>query len=189
MSLHEQFSTIIAMTVMGVWIGISLTTYHRFVHPKKKWRWMMIITDTLFWAFQGLFVFFVLLKVNEGLIRFYIFIALAIGYCAYKALFQSIYESILEWLTNVVVKTALMIYLTIKMLIVQPVWILLKLLYRSCKILISVLLSAVLFIVSVIVFPFKWAVRLLVPQSFIDRLVRFFYIAIRFFDRFTKKFR
>ncbi|MFC7394740.1 spore cortex biosynthesis protein YabQ [Scopulibacillus cellulosilyticus] len=189
MTLPEQFSTIIAMTAMGIWIGASLSTYHRFIRPRKRWHWIMIITDTLFWAFQGLLVFFVLLEVNEGLIRFYIFIALAIGYCAYKALFQRIYEKILEGLILIVVRTVSAIYTLIKIIIVQPVWILLKLLYRSCKILISVLLSAVLFIITVIIFPFKWLIKWLVPQSFIDRTVKFLYVILRFFDRFTKKFR
>ena len=74
MTLSVQFYTIVSMILMGVWLGVAVDTYGRFMHP-NRWSILLFLSDILFWIVQSLLVFFVLLQVNEGEIRFYIFIA------------------------------------------------------------------------------------------------------------------
>ncbi|HEX6923159.1 MAG TPA: spore cortex biosynthesis protein YabQ, partial [Bacillales bacterium] len=75
MNLSVQFMTMAAMAVMGLWIGISVDTYGRFFYRggRRRWNVMQITGDLVFWLVQGLLVFFVLLNVNEGDVRIYVF--------------------------------------------------------------------------------------------------------------------
>lgn len=95
MTLTVQFYAMIAMIVMGIWLGIAVDTYGRFMHP-NRWTWLLFLCDIFFWIVQGLFIFYVLLQVNEGELRVYIFVALLCGFAAYRALIQSFYLHILE---------------------------------------------------------------------------------------------
>lgn len=162
MTLSEQFATMIAMTAMGLWIGASLTTYHRLIRPKGKWHWMMIITDTFFWILQGLLIFYVLLDINQGQVRFYIFLALILGYASYKALFEKIYQKVLEATITIIISIATFIQKAIMILFIKPVFGLLMLVFLSCKILGRFLLSILLFFLTIIYLPFKWLIPTLV---------------------------
>ncbi|TCP22535.1 spore cortex biosynthesis protein YabQ [Scopulibacillus darangshiensis] len=165
MTLSEQFATMIAMTAMGLWIGISLSTYHRFIRPKRRWLWVMIITDIFFWVLQGLLIFSVLLEVNEGQIRFYIFLALALGYAIYKALFERIYKKLLEGLIFINMSVISFFGKTLMVLFVIPAFSLLKLVFISCKILGKSLLAILLFLLKVVYLPFKWIITWLIPET------------------------
>lgn len=164
MSLSEQFITMIAMAAMGIWIGTSFTTYHRFVHPKKGWRWIMIFTDVLFWIVQALLVFLTLLYVNEGHIRFYIFLALLCGYACYKSLLENIYSKVLEIIIRIVEKTADIIKNTFLILIIKPSIYLLKLLSVSVTMIGKVILSIIIFLLTISAYPLKWIYRLILPN-------------------------
>ncbi|WKB35936.1 spore cortex biosynthesis protein YabQ [Terrilactibacillus sp. S3-3] len=164
MTLNEQFATMLAMVIMGLWIGLSFATYHRFVHGKKR-RWIIVITDTIFWALQGLMIFYVLLSVNQGQIRFYIFLAIALGYAMYKALFDKIYLTLLEWLIAVVVYICLFIRKTVLILLIYPIIALLKLVFFLCKITVRFVLSCLLFLLKVILGLLRWTARLVIPKA------------------------
>ncbi|MGO4890182.1 spore cortex biosynthesis protein YabQ [Anaerobacillus sp. MEB173] len=161
MSLTVQLNTMLVMTAMGIWLGLAIDTYGRFVRNRKWYRWVYIINDCLFWIVQALFVFYMLLLVNEGEMRFYILLALMLGFSAYKALLQNVYERLLEK----VIQTAILTYRFTKKLIfvfiVNPTKLLLKLLYSLCMMLISLLLSVLLFLWKCIYIPILWIGRLL----------------------------
>lgn len=165
MTLNEQFATMLAMVVAGLWIGLSFSTYHRFVHPRKKWRWIMLITDSVFWALQGLMIFYVLLSVNQGRIRFYIFLAIALGYAMYKALFEKLYLTVLEWLIAVVVQICLFIRKTVLILLIYPIIALLKAVFFLCKITVSFVLNILHFLLKVILGLLRWTARIVIPKA------------------------
>ncbi|MDA7028372.1 spore cortex biosynthesis protein YabQ [Bacillus sp. CLL-7-23] len=96
MTLTTQFYTMLAMTGMGAWLGASLDTYTCFVVRSKTTRWILFIHDLLFWAVQGLLFFYVLLSVNEGEFRLYIFLAVLLGVAVYQSLFKQIYLTALD---------------------------------------------------------------------------------------------
>jgi spore cortex biosynthesis protein YabQ len=93
----------LAMIGMGSLFGASLDTYNRFLQRHKRKTWIIFINDILFWVYQGLSVFYVLFSVNQGELRFYIFIALLCGFAAYQSLIKRLYLKILEWVITVAV--------------------------------------------------------------------------------------
>ncbi|MBT2759354.1 spore cortex biosynthesis protein YabQ [Mesobacillus foraminis] len=103
MTLSTQFLTMLAMIGMGSLFGASLDTYNRFLQRHKRKTWIIFINDILFWVYQGLSVFYVLFSVNQGELRFYIFIALLCGFAAYQSLIKRLYLKILEWVITVAV--------------------------------------------------------------------------------------
>ena len=189
MTLTEQFSTMIAMTMMGIWIGLTLTTYQRLIHPKKKWHWIMIVTDIMFWIFQGLLIFYVLLSVNQGDVRFYIFLALACGFACYKALIESTYQRFLEWLIYVFDRLTQLTKRLLKLFFVQPIVFLLKLLYQLVKMIGRTIIILVLFIFSIVLFPFKLIVRWFIPTAWVNSVINFFARIKAIINKWVEKFR
>jgi spore cortex biosynthesis protein YabQ len=160
MTLTVQFETMLAMLFMGIWIGMAVDTYGRFIHEKRKWHWLHFINDLLFWLVQALLVFYVLLHVNHAEIRFYIFIALLCGYAAYRALFETVYKKMLEWAVSVVVALVRFIVRVFNVVVVMPikwlVWLITGILLYVLK-----LLQKIVFLLFKVIFsPFRWLGRL-----------------------------
>lgn len=199
MTLKEQFLSLIAMAGMGIWLGASLTTYHRFLPSRKVWRWILLFTDLLFWGLQALIVFYVLLYVNQGTIRFYLFLAIAIGFSAYKGVLETTYNKFLNWLIRLFVGLARFLKKIVILFLVQPFLTLLKLSLALVKMLSRVLLGILLFVGVVIYTPIKWVGRLLlwlIPKSWTTKVIQILtniknlFIKFKaFFARFFKKWR
>ncbi len=98
MSLPVQFYTLLTMIAMGSLFGVMLDTYQRFLMRSRRKRWIVFINDLLFWLIQGILIFYVLFQVNDGELRFYLFLALLCGFSAYQALFKNIYMGLLNQL-------------------------------------------------------------------------------------------
>jgi spore cortex biosynthesis protein YabQ len=96
MTLSTQFLTMLTMIGMGSFFGAALDTYNRFLNRTTRKQYFVFINDILFWILQGLIIFYVLFIVNEGELRFYIFIALLCGFAAYQSLLKGYYLKILE---------------------------------------------------------------------------------------------
>jgi spore cortex biosynthesis protein YabQ len=133
MSLSVQFLTTLAMIAMGIEIGAALDTYKRFINRRKSI--LLFLNDFLFWVCQGLLVFLALIEVNEGELRFFIFIALLCGFAAYQSLFKKMYLSLLEWIIRVVLKTYHVTKRIIEVLVVKPIIWLLQLTFALCMML------------------------------------------------------
>lgn len=189
MTLSEQFASLMAMCGMGVWVGASLTTYQRFLPMKKVWRWFLFLTDILFWCLQGLILFYVLLLVNQGTLRFYLFIALLIGFSAYKGLFETTYNKILEALIRFSVGTARFLKKIVKLFLVQPLLILLKLIIRLVKMVGRILLAILLIFGTVLYTPFKWLFRLVIPKAWVQKGVELFTRIKAIITKFFNKWR
>ena len=164
MSLTTQFYTMLAMAGMGGWIGVALDTYGRFLKRPIRARWVVFINDFMFWVVQGLILFYLLLLVNEGELRVYIFLAVLCGYATYQSLLKGLYLNILERL----IQTSLSIYrflLTVgRVMLVRPIvslvqllivillgtmnflWTLLKMTFQFLYILVKILLAPFKFI-------------------------------------------
>ena len=104
MSLTTQFYTMIAMIAMGGYFGAIMDTYGRLFQRSKQKLWLLFISDILFLILQTLLIFYVLYLVNNGEIRFYIFIALLCGFAFYQSLLKKLYNKFLEYIINIIVK-------------------------------------------------------------------------------------
>jgi spore cortex biosynthesis protein YabQ len=120
MTLTTQFITMLAMIGMGSLFGVSLDTYNRFLQRQRRKTWIVFINDVLFWMYQGLSIFYVLFSVNQGELRFYIFLALLCGFAAYQSLMRRLYLKLLEWLISVAVSTYQIMVGIFRTLILRP---------------------------------------------------------------------
>ena len=166
MTLTTQFYTLIAMIGMGSYFGATLDTYQLFLKRSQRKRWIVFIHDILFWIVQALQVFYVLLLVNQGELRFYSFLALICGFAAYQALFKKGYLVILNAVIAICIATAAFIKKVISLFVYKPVVGVIKLLIMISRTLVKGLFSFVYFIFRVILVvmkvicsPFVWCLR------------------------------
>lgn len=174
MSLTTQFYTMLAMVGMGSWIGAALDTYGRFLKRPLRARWVVFINDFMFWVVQGLILFYVLLLVNEGELRIYIFLAVLCGYAAYQSLLKRAYLRILEQM----IKTSISFYRIFinigQAMVIRPIRALIQLiiviLLGTLKVLWSLLKWAFQFLyslVKILLVPVRWIFMLfwkLIPK-------------------------
>ncbi|RYL88191.1 spore cortex biosynthesis protein YabQ [Sporolactobacillus sp. THM7-4] len=167
MTLDEQFASLILMVLMGMWIGASFSIYQRFIHPRKGRRWILLLTDPLFWIAQAMLAFALLLIVNEGQLRLYLILAAALGFSAYKAMFERPFMFLLEGMISAVVQTWRILSKTLFHLIIYPVYCLLKLVYILCRMTVNTILQSFLFL---LIFPLKiirGILRMVLPERWL----------------------
>lgn len=143
MTLSTQFITMLTMVGMGSFFGATLDTYNRFLNRGRRKSWIVFINDLLFWLFQALIIFYVLFMVNEGELRFYLFIALLCGFAAYQSLLKRPFLKVLE----IIISTIISIWRFVVRLF-------LTILYRP-------ILSLAVLIISVIMMIGKWLFKLI----------------------------
>ena len=163
MTITTQFLTMLAMIGMGGWLGMALDTYNRFLNRRERAHWLVFVNDVLFWAVQALLVFYVLLLVSNGELRFYLFLALLCGYAAYQSLLRSLYVRVLEWLIQLAVRTGNIIAQLFRYIVIRPLVLLgqmaLALLLFAWRLVIWMgrfLLLAVWKAVVLLFAPFRW---------------------------------
>ena len=177
MTLTTQFYTLIAMIGMGSCFGAALDTYQHFLKRAERKRWIVFFHDLFFWLIQALLIFYVLLNVNEGELRFYSLLALLCGFAGYQALLKNGYMRILGLLIRIVTEIIRLIRKIVDVILVKPVIIIVTSLIFLVKMIISFLLSflkmgfrVILFTLKIFIYsPVRWALRLvfnMLPVSF-----------------------
>ncbi|MGJ7913668.1 spore cortex biosynthesis protein YabQ [Neobacillus sp. LXY-1] len=121
MTLSTQFLTMISMIGMGSLFGAMFDTYQRFLNRPKRKSWIVFINDLLFWMIQALIIFYALFVVNNGELRFYIFIALICGFAAYQSLLKGTYLQLLELVIKTTLTIARLIRKTFLLFIYKPI--------------------------------------------------------------------
>lgn len=193
MTLSTQFYTMIAMIFMGGWLGASLDTYHRFLQRARRKYIVVFINDILFWIVQGLFIFYALLLVNEGELRFYVFIAMLCGYAAYQSLMKNIYLRALEYMIQTAIAFYRFLIRTGDLLIVRP----LKMLYQLFIVILlgllnvlmvfgHILLKICLMVIKICFAPVKWIGLLIwrfLPYAFTKNVENIFYKCAGFLQK------
>lgn len=168
MTLSTQFMTMLAMIGMGIFFGAGLDTYNRFLKRSKRKSWLVFINDVLFWILQGLFIFFVLFRVNQGELRFYIFIALLCGFATYQSLFKVIYLKWLEMLISLVISLLKFFSKLVYLLIYKPIYFVITTLFelilaigKGLLVLFKWFIMAIWFVIKVVFMPIKWILLLI----------------------------
>jgi spore cortex biosynthesis protein YabQ len=162
MTLSTQFLTMLSMIGMGSLFGAMLDTYQRFLKRPKRKSIIVFINDLFFWIIQALIIFYTLFQVNNGELRFYIFLALLCGFAAYQSLFKGLYLKFLEMVIQLVISVYKFIKKTYLLLIYKPViWLIqlvisiILLLGRGLYTLVKFILKVVLFCVKLILTPIQ----------------------------------
>lgn len=192
MTLTVQFYTMLAMIGMGSWLGATLDTYGRFLKRPKRAKWLVFINDWLFWVIQGLVIFYILLSVNKGELRFYIFLALLCGYALYQSLLRTLYLHVLEFMIRIVVAIIKFVTIVFQTIIIKPLQLLFQLLiviligiWKITVFLSKFLLKVVVLGLKILFAPITWIFL------FIWRLlpVKYKYILQKYFRTFAGFFR
>ncbi|MFX3624196.1 MAG: spore cortex biosynthesis protein YabQ [Ectobacillus sp.] len=172
MSLTVQLYTMLSMIGMGAWVGAALDTYQRFLNRPKRKRWIVFIYDLLFWAVQALFIFYVLLLVNEAELRFYVFIALLCGFAAYQSLLKKLYVNLLERMIRFTIQTYRFFMALLHNLIVKPIIYLVQLLIAIILFLLRILQAIGLGIyrIAIRILLIAWKI-VFIPVRFIGILI------------------
>ncbi|MEH7304473.1 spore cortex biosynthesis protein YabQ [Neobacillus drentensis] len=162
MNLSTQFFTLLSMIGMGTLFGAMFDTYQRFLNRPKRKQWIVFFNDLLFWVIQALAIFYTLFLVNNGELRFYIFLALICGFAAYQSLFKGIYLKLLEFVIKSIIAISLFIKKTFHLLIYKPIVGLIQLLImiiiaigRGLFSLVKFISKVLLFIVKIILVPLQ----------------------------------
>jgi spore cortex biosynthesis protein YabQ len=121
MTLSTQFLTMLSMIAMGSLFGVMFDTYQRFLNRPNRKSWIVFLNDLLFWVIQAMIIFYTLFLVNNGELRFYIFVALLCGFAAYQSLFKGIYLRLLEFIINTVIAIYKFMRRAFQLLIYKPV--------------------------------------------------------------------
>ncbi|SNZ18198.1 spore cortex biosynthesis protein YabQ [Terribacillus aidingensis] len=161
MTLTVQFLTIVSMIAGGIYLGAAMDTFRRFERHWKKQIIMRYVMECGFWLLQALLLFFLLFQVNQGEMRFYILLALICGFAGYRALFQTSYRRVLEWLIRVIYRIIFIVKRILYVLVLTP----LRWLLQGLLVLAGGLLT--------LVWKFIWLlfIILLYPIRMIGRLI------------------
>lgn len=183
MTLSTQFMTMLAMIGMGTFFGAALDTYNRFLQRRKRKSWLVFINDILFWLFQGLLIFFILFHVNQGELRFYIFLALLCGFAAYQSLLKQLYLKCLEKLISIAISVFRFFVRLVHLLVYKPIQILISVLVgtimmmgKGLFVLLKGSIRCILSIIRLLWIPIMWILLLfwkLLPKGlkkFVEKL-------------------
>lgn len=177
MTLTEQFITMFAMICVGLFIGISYDTYLRFSSYWKQLSILSFMLEIAFWFIQTFILFFVLLDVHDGQLRWYVFAACLLGVSIYYVALQKIYRYILN-------KLILLIQTLFKYIVIIPVGIIIQvcffILQKAYQLIYAVIRIVLLIIFKPIFAVFSRIFRLMpekVQKSFYK--LRDFYCIIR----------
>jgi spore cortex biosynthesis protein YabQ len=162
MTLSTQFFTLLSMIGMGTLFGAMFDTYQRFLNRPKRKQWIVFLNDLLFWIIQAVIIFYTLFLVNNGELRFYIFLALICGFAAYQSLFKGSYLRLLEFTIKTVIAISRLIRKTFQLLIFKPILGLIQLVIiiiiaigRGLLTLVKFISKVLLLIVKIILFPIQ----------------------------------
>ncbi|MBM7694552.1 spore cortex biosynthesis protein YabQ [Peribacillus deserti] len=179
MTLTTQFYTLLSIIGMGCCFGAALDTYNIFLNRSKRSSWVVFINDFLFWIIQGLITFYVLFLVNEGELRFYLFLALVCGFAAYQALLKNFYLQLLQAWISLVRKIYSFFIRMVTILLVKPLhWLVFALIAillsfgKGLFFLAKFILKPLLSIIKGLLKPFFWMAEKLVkwlPKSVTSR--------------------
>lgn len=133
MTLSIQWLTVAVMLLSGLGMGVVFDGYRVVSNELRFPRWWLPILDVVYWMAAALVVFRVLYASNNGEVRAYVFIGLALGALTYYWLFSKLVIIIVKWIIQAIRS---LISFTLKLLdfvIVKPVF----LLYKLFKIILS----------------------------------------------------
>lgn len=120
-------------------MGIFYDTYRIFERMYKMKKWLIWICDLLFWVSATFLVFGTLLRVNEGIVRIYIFLGLGIGTIIYLLSFRAMYGKILKKIIQITITVYRQLVKMTKVLVITPVVSLFYFLVKVVKWLIKII--------------------------------------------------
>ncbi|RKD22788.1 spore cortex biosynthesis protein YabQ [Ammoniphilus oxalaticus] len=156
MSIEIQAITMLLMVGCGMTMGLLYDTYRVMKGQTGLRGWLVIICDLLFWASCLFLVFGTLLRVNEGIVRLYLFLGMGLGAWLYFSLFTSFY---IKWFLRLIqLVKAIYRFMTrlCQVLLIKP----LIFIYQTA---LAIIIAIALFLWRVILFIYSFIKRIVTP--------------------------
>ncbi|ENH97631.1 spore cortex biosynthesis protein [Gracilibacillus halophilus YIM-C55.5] len=142
--------------------------------------------EIMFWLVQAAFIYFILYKVNEGVLRIYVFLSLFCGYAMFKALFEQAYQRInnmmFYWVHALYTFVSRIIfYCVVKpiQLVLSVLLLLLTAIYRTIVYLVNVIRT-----IFTLLAKWMWAIiKVLIPK----KILHFFYFILKKYSKIIRK--
>ncbi|MBB6695684.1 spore cortex biosynthesis protein YabQ [Cohnella xylanilytica] len=167
MNASVHFATIGAMILCGLGMGTAFDVYRVACSRFSVRRWMLPGFDVVYWAAATLVVFRVLLARNEGEVRLYVFLGIAIGITGYFGLLSPTVIKLVGALFRAVRSVLLFVWRAIRVVLIVPVLWIVRTLARLIDIVFVVTAALLLWIGRPLFKPVaklgKWIWRLLLP--------------------------
>lgn len=100
LDLYAQWMTVVLMLLSGLTLGIAYDSYRVVAGQLRFPRWTLPCFDIFYWLGATWFVFQMLVKGNQGELRFYVFLGLALGAWLYYILLSRITVAVTNWLVK-----------------------------------------------------------------------------------------
>ncbi|MHA7966189.1 spore cortex biosynthesis protein YabQ [Paenibacillus sp. CAU 1782] len=170
MTLEVQWLTVAFMLACGAGMGIVFDGYRVISSELRFPRWWLPLLDVAYWALAAVAVFRMLYASNNGEVRAYVFLGLALGAIIHYWLLSSLVIKLVKWFIDAVRAVISFLVKMVMLLIVKPVILLLKFL-RMLLLFGSALTIFVLKIMLQLVRPFwivaKWMFSPLVSRVYL----------------------
>mgnify|MGYP000406885573 CR=1 FL=1 len=91
--LLDQVKTFFCMLVFGFFSGLIFNLYQVIIHHLKLKRVLVHISDIIFSIVLGVSGFLLLIYINNGNLRFYVILAIVIGFGLYYSISNFIHKT------------------------------------------------------------------------------------------------
>ncbi|WP_246096658.1 spore cortex biosynthesis protein YabQ [Paenibacillus sinopodophylli] len=147
MTLSMQWLTMAVMLLSGLGMGTVFDGYRVVTNELKFPRWWLPVLDVMYWTAAALVVFRVLYASNNGEVRAYVFIGLAIGIIIYYFLLSRVVIAVVKWLIGAVRKLINFVLKCLDILVVKP----LKLFYKVLLVIFAFGSAFTIFILKIVI--------------------------------------
>lgn len=147
MTLDMQWMTMAVMLLSGLGMGTVFDGYRVVSQELKFPRWWLPVLDVIYWMAAALVVFRVLYASNNGEVRAYVFIGLAIGIILYYLLLSKAVIVTVKWLIRAVLAIISFVLKCLDIIIVKP----LVLLYKLLKIILGFGSAFTIFLLKIVI--------------------------------------
>ncbi len=186
MTLSTQFVTMISMVLSGVYVGAS---YHTFKRLERLWLYNIVwkyLLELTFWLLQAVVLYVILFLINEGILRFYVFLAIMCGYPMYKSLFEKPFSRLLDTIFRILHQIYRFLYRTIEILLVKPVVFIATVLIISITKIFTLLFTILLAFIKVISWPIRALISVLV-KVFPKNAQKYLHLFYRIYSKIRRK--
>lgn len=159
MNLQTQWMTLVWMLASGTLMGIAFDSYRVVSGQLRFPRWSVHLLDLFYWIASALFVFRMLYHVNQGELRFYVFLGLFLGVWIHFLFLSVLTERFVVNLIRIVHK----IYRFCVRLVYITLFVPIKWLWKGIKLLLGFVWILIVFLGRVTLSPIwkllAWAFR------------------------------
>lgn len=121
MELQVQYATALLMSTAGVVMGAVYDIYRTSLREWRFLRRFSALFDIAFWMFSLVFVFTLLLGVNDGDVRIVVFVLLAIGFVIYYFTAHPLVVASTQLLVRWIYRAGLFLFHTFILVFIRPI--------------------------------------------------------------------